>query len=105
MPVGNTYHTTNASVSLHNALPIDVTRVRLTIGAQSGAMTACQLVASETSPTLSTSEGALRRTTQSEETVLIYYNGTLYIKESYNSVVAEGVGGAASVLRRAQTLI
>lgn len=72
MPVGNTYHTTNASVSLHNALPIDVTRVWLTIGAQSGAMTACQLVTSETSPTLSTSEGALRRMTQSETTVLIY---------------------------------
>lgn len=41
MPVGTMYHTANASISLHNALAIDVTRVRLTIGAKSGSMTAC----------------------------------------------------------------
>lgn len=72
IPVWNTYHTANASISLHNALPIDVTRAWLTIGAQPGAMTACQLVTSETWPTLATSEGALKKRKQSETAILIH---------------------------------
>lgn len=85
------YHTTDAAVSLHNTLGVDITGVRSTIRTQPGAMATSHLVTCEASFTASTAERTLVRIETKSETKrheILGFQSLQQFQESYNSVVA-----------------
>lgn len=61
------YHTADAAVSLHDALAVGIAGTGLSVGAEPEVLATFDLVAGEAGFTVSTAEGALGETTQSEE--------------------------------------